>query len=104
MGYYLKGRFLGDTPEQAAMSITKDEGHEMLLDYIVTWDQHPSDFIASGSVFEYTWFGLVKLALEDIRDYGVEYGKIEWRESAPKASSNRKPRTTSGKKPTNRRR
>ena len=90
MGFHLRGRYLGDTPAQAAKSITKDEAHEMLLDYIVMWDEHPSEFIASGEVFKYTWNDLVRCALEEIRDYGEEYGKIQWREPAPKASSNSK--------------
>lgn len=85
MGYYLRGRFLGDTPAQAAKALAKADAEEVLLDYIVQLDQHPAEFIASGEVFKYTWNDLVKFALEEVRDYGQDYGKVQW--SAQKSSN-----------------
>ncbi len=90
MGYYLRGRFLGDTPAQAAGNLAEHDIREMLLDYIVLWDTSPSEMIASGEIFQFTRAGIIRDALEDIRKNGMDYGKIQWRDTAPKASSNSK--------------
>ena len=90
MGYYLRGRFLGDTPAQAAGNLAEHDIREMLLDYIVLWDTSPSEMIASGEIFQFTRAGIIRDALEDIRKNGMDYGKIQWRDTVPKASSNAK--------------
>ena len=78
MAFRVNGRILGDTAEEAAANMTEDEIREMLLDWIVLWDKHPSEMIATGEIFKYTRRQLVLDALKDMESYFTSYGKVEY--------------------------
>lgn len=98
MGYYLKDRSLGDTPEQAAKNLLPSEKKKMLLDFIADWMPPVEEKVASGAIYDWTYNDLVVQGLERIQRVGVSYGRVKWRdESAPaKKTSTSK---TSAKKP-----
>ncbi len=84
--FFCRGQLIGSNVGEAVCNMSDADKRELLLDYIVLWDTHPSEMIASGSIFNYTRDALVREALEDVKDNGTRLGKVEYRPSGYKVA------------------
>lgn len=84
--FFCRGQLIGSNVGEAARNMSDADKRELLLDYIVLWDTHPSEMIASGAIFNYTRDALVREALEDVMEHGTQLGKVEYRPSGYKVA------------------